>query len=264
MKNDIQVSLVTVNYAHSEFIAQLAASLEQHAPILNYEWILVDNGSKRGEGKILKQIAKGHDNWHVIELAENIGFGGGNMEGAMFAQGKYIAFVNPDTKIVDGVFESLIELLESDTNIGLVAPRLKTFEGENIVSARRFPTLGAILKKRFFGKNSDIYDHSDECTSVDWVFGAFLCVERDFFLRMGGWDRRFFLFFEDADLCRRYWEQGKKVVLANNLFVYHNVSRLSGNDIWTSLRRKTAWIHLASFIKYTGKYLGKKLPKIYT
>jgi len=263
MRKKKELSIVTVNYAHSEFIAQLADSLEEANIALDYEWILVDNGSRRNEGEILKQITKHHDNWHVVELDENLGFGGGNMEGIRFAEGEYVLILNPDTKVRKGSIEKLVEIFKAEKNAGVVAPRLKTFEGENIINARRFPSIWDIVKKRFFGRNPDIYNHTQKITPVEWIFGAALLVEREEFLKLGGFDKRFFLFLEDTDLCRVYWQNKKRVLLVNDVYIEHNVARLSGNDIFTALRRKTFWIHIASFLKYLMKYVGKKKPKLF-
>jgi GT2 family glycosyltransferase len=79
-------------------------------------------------------------------------------------------------------------------------------------------------------------------------------LKRDLYRELGGFDERFFLFFEDIDLCRRIHGLGKKVLYLSSLHVLDRKGRLSGSSIFSLFTRKTTRIHLASALKYFAKW----------
>ncbi len=84
--------------------------------------------------------------------------------------------------------------------------------------------------------------------------GEFQMIRKSAFERLGGFDERFFLFFEDIDLCRRIHAQSKSVIYLSSLKVLDRKGRLSGSSIFSLFTRKTTRIHLASALKYFGKW----------
>ena len=78
-----------------------------------------------------------------------------------------------------------------------------------------------------------------------------------------GFDDRFFLFFEDMDLCRRCWELRKRVVKVKSAEAFHGSDRLSGGGFFTAIRKRTFWIHLQSALKYFWKYKFRGKPEVY-
>ena len=93
-----------------------------------------------------------------------------------------------------------------------------------------------------------------ESVDVDWLVGACLLLRTDLFRRLKGFDERFFLFFEDMDLCRRTKILGKRVVYLPQIKVLDGKERLSGSSIFSLFTRKTTRIHLASAMKYFWKW----------
>jgi GT2 family glycosyltransferase len=89
---------------------------------------------------------------------------------------------------------------------------------------------------------------------VDWIAGACFMMPRTLFLELGGFDPRFFLFFEDTDLCRRVKQRGKKVVFASSVHALDRKERLSGGGVLELFTKRTARIHLASAVKYFWKW----------
>ena len=87
------ISLITVNYNSAHQIEKLYASLEKYAP-KDFEFIVVDNNSSTSEIEKLEILGK-NKSVHVIKLAENMGFGGGNWEGVQFAKGPFLGLINP-------------------------------------------------------------------------------------------------------------------------------------------------------------------------
>jgi N-acetylglucosaminyl-diphospho-decaprenol L-rhamnosyltransferase len=93
-----------------------------------------------------------------------------------------------------------------------------------------------------------------EAIDVDWMVGACLLMRTDLYRKLGGFDERFFLFFEDIDLCRRVKEVGKRVVYLPGVKVLDRKGRLSGSSIFSLLTRKTTRIHVGSALKYFLKW----------
>ena len=94
----------------------------------------------------------------------------------------------------------------------------------------------------------------NDVVDVDWLVGACLLIPRQIFQSLGGFDPRFFLFFEDIDLCRRIKSLGKRVLYVPGVKVLDRRNRLSGSSIFSLLTKKTTWIHVASAVKYFWKW----------
>ncbi|MBI5412580.1 glycosyltransferase family 2 protein [Candidatus Peregrinibacteria bacterium] len=230
------------------------------------EVIVVDNNSRSPEWQPLKE------KWskfgiQFIESAKNIGFGQGNELGIRQSAGEYVLIMNPDVEVREGAIETMIRYMDTHRDVGIVGPQLIYPNGIVQNSYRAFPiptdliikrsiTLG---KKHFFENQVREYLMLDkdpnETDEVDWLVGACLLVRRKALDEVGSFDPRFFLFFEDTDLCRRMWMKNWRVIyLPVAKATHHKEERLSGNDILSSLGKKTFWIHIASAMKYFWKW----------
>ena len=270
MKNKSPLlSIVTISYGSSEKIKILWKSLAGISPKTNFEFIIVDNASPNNDIKNLEEFFKKNEFVHIIKLKENLGFGGGYGEGVKFAKGKFLGIINPDIKMQDHCIKRLLEVLESDKNIGIVAPKLQNKDKSFQENARKFPSMWGMFFRRLIQHSKWAYLYEEKWyksktpVPVDWVQGSFMIMKTSFFTKtLKGFDARFFLFLEDTDLCRRTWELKKKVVLVPKALANHGEHRLSGNKFFSSLTKKTFWIHVSSAIKYFWKYKFKKKPEV--
>lgn len=167
--------------------------------------------------------------------------------------------INPDNRLEENGLERMIQKMKEDPTIGLIAPRLVYPDGTVRDSARRFPTVLDILRKRtFLGHWSHMPETyisgSTDPVNVDWIAGACFVMRKDFFQSLNGFDPRFFLFFEDTDLCRRIWAAGKRVVYWPAVTAKDRRERLSQGGVLSLLNKKTARIHLISGVKYFAKW----------
>jgi GT2 family glycosyltransferase/glycosyltransferase involved in cell wall biosynthesis len=148
----------------------------------------------------------------------------------------YIALLNPDTYVMDDFFEPILSYMEEHPQVGIVGPKILNRDGSVQGSARVFPTPFTAL----FGRNSLLSRwfpnnlitrknvltiRSDGITpmEVDWVSGACMVVRRKAVDDVGLMDERFFLYWEDADWCKRMWEKGWKVVYFPQDSIVHYV-----------------------------------------
>ena len=251
----LKYSIVTINYKTAEKVGELYDSLVNFLEPGSYEFILLDNDSGGLEIELLNKKFDQKKDVHLIPLKQNLGFGGGYGEAVRFAQGELLVLINPDIVLTSNILESLENAIELDSQAGIVAPQLESADGSLQGNAREFPRIFDLLRRRL-GKTHQLLPAGP----VPWVQGSFMMMRRRFFLDvLQGFDTRFFLFFEDTDLCRRTWLAGFKVLLIDKARAIHGTERLSGSGF--AIMKKTFWIHIVSTIKYFWKYRGQKLPK---
>jgi hypothetical protein len=234
------------------------------------EILVVDNHSDNDSIGILRNRLPGISTVRILESATNIGYGQGNALGVRHAGGEFILIINPDNELEPDALTIMMNAMEKDSSIGILAPMLIHEDGTIRPSVRSFPTIADIFIKRtflrhFFRERMDRYlqesvDH-EAIRDVDWVAGACLLMRRSFFEELGGFDPRFFLFFEDTDLCRRCWKAGKRVVYYPPARARDRRHRLSEGGFLTIFTKKTVRIHLLSALKYFWKWRGSSKIK---
>ncbi|MFH0769849.1 MAG: glycosyltransferase family 2 protein [Candidatus Peregrinibacteria bacterium] len=236
------------------------------------EIILIDNHSEDDSIGIFRNTFGGHPLVRIVETKGNLGFGRGNNLGARYATGEYLLIINPDTTLRADALERMLEILRHDPLIGILAPRLEFDDGTVRDSYRTFPTILDIVIKRsgvfqrLFHRRLERYLQRNVRTidmrDTDWVAGGCIFLHMDLYRKLGGFDERFFLFFEDTDLCRRCWEAGQRVVYCPSIRAADSKQRLSGGGFFSIFFRMTGRAHLVSAVKYFWKWRGKPLPRV--
>ncbi len=225
------------------------------------EIVIVDNHSDDESIGWIRALLGNIPSVRIIEDRDNIGYGKGNNAGMRLSRGKYILIINPDNTLLPDALEQMLAIFSSHPDAGIVGPALVHPDGSIRPSARAFPQLHDLLRKRLFPQKwqaeyskSIAAENNKECVEVDWLVGACLLMPRELMTSLGGFDERFFLFFEDIDLCRRVKLLGKKVLYVPGIKVLDRRNRLSGSSIFSLLTKKMTWIHVSSAIKYFWKW----------
>lgn len=261
----MKLSLCVVNYHHDEEITRLLKSLESFRPQFLHEVVIVDNSEQKDE---LKALRNTYGDWVKIHHPQgNLGLGKGSNLAVKHAQGEYVLICNPDIEFDQGSLDSLVAFAEDLGDFGVIGPQLINSDSTVQHSCRRFPKIWEPFLKRLplaskFGrKNPYLMSDKDpnHTETVDWLVGAALLMKKDVFQEMGGFDDRFFLFFEDTDLCRRLWESDKEVWYYPKSVFVHSEERLSERGFWVF--KKVFWIHFFSMLKYYVKWKGVARPK---
>lgn len=138
----------------------------------------------------------------IIQNESPKGFGANHNFAFKQSRGRYFCVLNPDIRLVGNPFDALIACLNK-TNAGVVAPRIVNPNGEIENSARRFPTPFSILNKTLTKPSGLDYPQSARVFEPDWVGGMFMLFTRSCFEGIHGFDERYFLYYEDVDLCAR-------------------------------------------------------------
>ncbi|BCM25277.1 glycosyltransferase [Methyloradius palustris] len=159
------------------------------------------------------------------------------------AKGEYFCVLNPDIRINENPFEHLLHLLE-DKSIGLAAPTVIGESGRLEDSMRKFPTPLKILGKVIGMSQVNDYEVGIEAIFPDWVAGMFMMFRYDMFKKLNGFDQKYFLYYEDVDLCARLRLGGHKVVVSPQSQIIHYARRSSHHKL-----KYLIW-HLSSMLQF--------------
>lgn len=260
----MDISIVIVNYKSKGLALNCIKSIKDADwSGLEYEIIVVDNDSEDAIGEIL---AWQNPEVKFIQSEKNIGMGAGNNLGIKRAQGKYVAIMNPDTIAFRDTFKKLYNYLETNKGTGMVGP--KQYNPDKTIQDscfRWFSLLTPIYRRTPLGKTAfgkrDIYrvmmEDFDKSSikEVDWLMGSFLFCRAEALKQVGYFDERFFLYFEDTDLCRHFWQKKWKVVYDPEAEIIHNHGRQSAKTPWYKpLGNQASRHHIISWFKYLWKW----------
>lgn len=263
MSSDPLVSVLILNYRNPNATVQCVLHLLEQTLSDQIEVIVVDNHSEDDSIGILRNRLGAYENVHLVETPRNRGFGYGYNKGARYATGDYILLNNPDKVLMPDGIEKLVEKMQSDASIGILAPKLMHSDGTRRYSARAYPRLFDLIVKRTFLKH--IFKKSvrhylqldadpDEERAVDWIVGGCFMIERAFFEKLHGFDEDFFLFFEDTDLCRRCIRAGKNVYYYPHVIASDRKHRLSDMPLLRLPFNRIGRAHIRSALLYFWKW----------
>lgn len=154
------------------------------------------------------------------------GFGANHNAAFVVSSRDIFIVVNPDIRLRTLQLGQLIATL-SLPKVGACAPLVLSSRNTVEDSARKFPTLKRLARRVFLGYREPDYQFDANPVVVDWVAGMFVAFPRKVFAEIGGFDERFFMYMEDADICRRLHQRGLSVVLDPTVSVIHDAQRAS-------------------------------------
>lgn len=225
------VSIIIVNYNGKAFIKDCIESI-MAAERFKVEILVVDNASTDGSCDFIKNE---YPFVNLIELDKNYGFAEANNKGAEVANSEYLIFLNNDTVVTRGWIRAMIDVMSTDPTIGVAGSKLLLY-----TMPERINSAGANIVFNGGGYDIGFMDRDSEMYKVFGIRGAVcaasMMVRRKEFLNLGGFDTLYFMYFEDVDLCWRYWISKFKVVYVPNSIVYHRFGGTTGSDMHTPLR----------------------------
>jgi N-acetylglucosaminyl-diphospho-decaprenol L-rhamnosyltransferase len=226
----LALSIIIVSYNSREDTLNCLRSVFAHPPSDSHEIILIDNASSDGSADA---VAREFPGVRLIASKDNLGFAAGNNEAAKHAGGKRLLLLNPDTIVFAGSLDALMAFAERAPARRIWGGR--TYFGDmtlNPASCWGHMTLWSMLCKTLglttlFPKsalfNSEAYGswQRDTEREVDIVTGCFLLIDRDLWDRLGGFDRQFFMYAEEADLCIRARKLGARPAITPLAEIIH-------------------------------------------
>ena len=169
------------------------------------------------------------------------GFGANHNAAFARCRTPFFCVANPDIRLRTDPFPALLDAL-ADGRAGVAGPLVRAPDGAVEDSARRFPVPRTLVGKLFGGWRGPDYPIDRGTIPVDWVAGMFMLFRSDAFAAVDGFDERYFLYYEDADICRRLRGKGREVLYAPAAEVIHDARRASRRDPRLALRHAaSAW-----------------------
>lgn len=263
----MDLSIIIVNFKTIPLLKRQLHALSLFNIKLNYEIIVVENGTNEN----IKPILNEYKNINLLVISKNnLGFGGGVNLGSKYAKGKYLLLLNADIVPHENSMENMYNFIKNHENIGILAPKLVYPDGSTQNSCYRFYNfLTPLFRRTFLGKTKrgkfevdkvimNDFSH-DKIIEIDWALGACFMVKKEFFDKVNGIEDRYHLYYEDMDFCRKTWIYGKKVVYFPEAIMTHNHDRATARhkNIFKALGNPVVITHIISSFKYNYKFFLK-------
>lgn len=262
--HSLSCSVIIVAYNSRDYIAACVASVVDALQNLDSEIIVLDNGS---QVPVLDRQKAAFPKVRWLESRENLGFGKGCNLAARSATKDVLFFVNPDTVVSRGTFEKMLAYMKSKPDAGAVGCKILNGDGSLQWACRRsFPSPFAAIcktiglsslfpKSKLFASYNMTYLDSEQETDVDAVSGSFLGVRREIFERLGGFDKDYFMYGEDLDICLRI----KKLGFRNYYYPGTSILHFKGQSCKTRRFRTFVEFYMAMLI-FAKKHHNYHLP----
>lgn len=254
----MDLSVCVVTYNNRDEIGTLLDSIFAWTSGITFRVYVVDNCSADGTADYVEEK---YPAVCVIRSRENAGFGHGHNQIMPYLDSRYHAVINPDIRLIENAFSPLIEYLDAHPDCVLATPRILNPDGSEQKLPKRLPELRYMFLGRLgrlfppFQKYRDAYTRADEVftapAEIEFCTGCFMLLRSGVFRTLGGFDERFFMYLEDADLSRRAATYGK-LIFYPDVCAEHRWERASGKSL------KFLRIHLDSIRKYRAKLREEK------
>lgn len=262
-------SVIIVNFNSGGYLAECLASIAAHAPEAHA--VVVDNASVDGSDRV---AASRPGRVELQRNQTNLGFARGVNQGLAHASGDAVLVLNPDCRLLPGAVDRLVAELAQHPECAIAGPQILNDDGSVQGSARGDPTLltglfgRSTLLTRLFPRSrlarrnvridATVINQSDQgdqaaSSEVDWVSGACMLARREALEAAGGFDERYFLYWEDADLCRRLRDLGHSIRYVPAAWVTHTVGRSSrgAQTLATRAFHQSAYTYYATHVART-------------
>jgi GT2 family glycosyltransferase len=262
----MNLSIIIVSFNTRDLLKKCLDSLPSSSEI-----IVIDNGSIDGTVAMVKEIKE--SKIKIIENKENVGFVKAVNQGLKQAEGEYLLLLNSDIFVKNNALEKLITFAKDQPRTGVIGGKLINPDGSLQGSCFYLPTITRIIKEFWFNGPSSLTKYAplgDKPAEVEAVSGAVFLIPKKVLHKVGFFDERYFMYFEDLDYCRRVRQAGFKVYyLPEAEFIHEHGA--SGRSIPQKTHR---WLvesskvyhgvikyYLITFIIWSGQKCQKILKK---
>lgn len=250
MKHKVTGSIVTYNNMRT--IDKTLATLFEFTKDIDFKLYVVDNVSSDGTPDF---IEKNYPQVEVIRMNENLGFGAGHNVAIEKIESEYHAVINPDIVMIENAIKEMADYMDENTDIGLLSPEIRFPDGRIQILGKRNPHFKYLVASRMRGdepskllKEYAMLDTNlSKPVDIENATGCFMMFRTDVLKKIGGFDSRYFMYFEDADITRMV----RKVARA----VYYPDAKVS--HVWardSKRNTKLMIIHIQSMLKYYAKW----------
>lgn len=249
---DYKVTGSIVTYNNMKTIGDTIESIFKFTEDIDFKLYVVDNKSTDGTPDF---IEKNYPQVELIRMDRNVGFGAGHNIVIGLVDSLYHAVINPDILLMENTVKEMSDFLDDNNDIGLLSPNVCFPDGRPQPLGRKDPHLVYIFANRFSGgKPSSIYKkytltdkEVTEPVDIENATGCFMMFRTEILKSVGGFDERYFMYFEDADITRTVRKYAR-VVYHPGITVGHIWKRESKHNY------KLLRIHIQSMLKYYLKW----------
>ena len=258
-------SVILVNYNTGNELYRSLQSVVDELHGVSWEGVVVDNNSTDSSADVALEFAQ---NFSLIRNNENIGFSRGVNQGLAATLAPLVLILNPDCRLMAGAIAELKFELEEYPDCAIAGPKILNPDGSVQGTARGDPNMwtGLFGRTTFLGRvlpwlpvsrrnvvAASANRSNQPSAIVDWVSGACMLVRRDALETVGGFDERYFLYWEDADLCRRLRATGNHVRYVQAATAIHRVGQSSHTARADTVRA----FHASAFLYYSTHVASK-------
>jgi GT2 family glycosyltransferase len=221
---------------------------------------VVDNASADGTVELIKSS---YPFVKLIKNTDNKGFASANNQGAAVSTGEYLLFLNPDTIVLPDSLNKLVEFLDDNPDVSMCGPRMLNEDKTLRASVRNFPSFRGVLYRYtilkylgLFKSNFEKWHHRnfdyEKQSDIEQLVGAAMLIRKKVFEQIGGFDERFFMYYEEVDLCYRLKSKGHRIVYYPKSEIIH-----LGGKSTDQIPAKTRFIMLRSLLLYFRKHYSR-------
>lgn len=254
------VSIILVTYNNSLLIERLRDSITAAATGLKVQIICIDNSSRDGTAEVVRRLLPEAE---LIESSENVGFGRANNRALKRARGRYVLLLNTDAFMAPDSLRNCIDLMEHELRCGLIGGRLVGEDGSDQPSCRSFPTpVNVLLSElglgypRWIKPIDDPALNLDVAQECDWVPGCFYFLRRAALESVGGFDPRYFMYYEEVDHCRALRKAGWVTMFVPSVLVVHLGGESSRTEGLLNAGKQLTPLQVESELLYFRKHFG--------
>jgi GT2 family glycosyltransferase len=262
-----EISVLLVSFNTRALLRECISSIEREAADLAHETIVVDNASRDGSADM---IATEFPDVRLIRSRVNLGFAAASNRAFRQARGRYIVLLNPDAFLRPLALQRAVAHMDATPRAAVGGGRLLGPDESWRASARMFPSpLNDLLmlsglaarfpRSRFLGRADRTWADPAQPTPADWVPGVFNIIRREALEHVGFFDDRFFLYYEEVDLCRRFKAAGYEVWYWPDIVIVHvggaSAKTISELELSAGASQLTLW-RMRSALLFYRKHHG--------
>lgn len=252
---ETRVSATIVTYNNADKILSAVGTLLEHTRGVELTVYLSDNNSTDSTVRLVRQH---YPQVVILQNGGNEGFGWGHNQVLDLLHSDYHAIVNPDIILDGDCISELCRYMNAHPDVGMITPKIRNLDG----SEQHLPKLSPTLKYLCGGRYEDVaaffkrwrteYTMRDkqltDPVDIEFCTGCFMLIRTELFRQIGGFDCRYFMYFEDVDLTREVLAQGQRVQFYPGCWVYHEWERAAAQNF------KYLWIEVVSMCKFFDKW----------
>jgi GT2 family glycosyltransferase len=257
----VNISIIIPNYRSKHFLKNNLASIYgKIGSQAKIEVIIINNDEKED----LEDIKKEFQEIIVVNHKKNVGFGAAVNIGAGVSSGEYLFLLNPDCEIISDSIKKIIDEFRKNADAGIVGSQLVGPDDkvQKWSAGKEINILNLIKNNIGFSNSLKIRKDENKTREVHWVAGTAMFIAKELFAKAGGFDENFFMYFEDADLCKRVRKMKKKVYL----FPHFKVKHFSGGSYENKKAQKANYFNSQEyyFKKHNGKFEHRLLKFLHS